>query len=121
MLPVAENFPINVNGAILVRQQIVNCGRGFREEVEIRLRRRARRVLLFRSGLRHSAPREFTLAANRHARSLACVLREFRDISRALVPRIQQQAGAREHVAGEKFLEPAFEDVAILVADLTSC
>ena len=42
------------------------------------------------------------------------------EIGAANLPRIQQQAGAGEHVAGEEFGISAFEDVAVFIADLAA-
>ena len=42
------------------------------------------------------------------------------EIRAADLPRIQQQAGAGEHVAGEELRVTAFEDVAVFIADLAA-
>jgi hypothetical protein len=53
------------------------------------------------------------------APSPACCC-EFFEIGAANFPRIEQQAGAGEHVAGEELRVTAFEDVAVFIADLAS-
>ena len=122
MLAVAEQLAVNLHRAVRVRQQIVDRGRGLREEVEVRLRRSASRASwFFLSGFLKCAAQHVALAATSLARTFARVRCEFLHVGRALVPRTQQQSRSSEHVAGEKFLVTALEDVAVFVADGAAC
>ena len=121
MLAVAEHLAVNAHDAVLVRQQIVDrrCRRS--EEVEVRFRHcAAGTCALGIAALCHATLECGTLFTGRGSRGLSRLLREFPDVGRAFVPRIQQEARSREHVAGEKFLVTPIEDVAVLVADFAS-
>ena len=121
VLAVAEELAVNAHSAVLVRDEVVNHRRGCGEEVNVRLRRRAAGAgeLLLRLFGECAAQARFTFTARR-ARGLPGLLREILHVGRAAVPRIQQDARTREHVAGEKLQVTAIQDVAVFVADLAA-
>ena len=122
MLPVAELCAGNFERAVGFRDEVENHRRRAREEVQVRIRRRAAGDSLrvqrqrFRLCFLHRA----AAPASRSACLLPLLLGEFIEVRVAHFPRVQQQAGAREHVARQQLRVAAVEDVAILVADLAS-
>ena len=59
-------------------------------------------------------------SAASHGGAFTGLVAERIEFGAANLPRIEQQAGASEHVAGEEFAVSAFEDVAVFIADLAA-
>ena len=62
-----------------------------------------------------------TACARRRHSDLANFLLKLGRVGVAHFPRVQQQAGPREHITGELLALAALEDVAVFIADLAAC
>ena len=119
VLAVGQLVPRNPHDPILVRHQVGQAGRptssGSRGSTGRRSQRQ--RALL--------AAARLATAARAAAADLVVVFPAGRGLLLAGVgvanrPRVQQQPGPSQHVAGERGLLAAFEDVTILVADVAA-